>query len=228
MEKSEENRHKFILSNVRGLVLDVGCVGGDYQLAEEANLSSLTLKMACPEHRSSLFAIGLDLNRAGLIRLKKIEQSLNLICADSEHLPFRPEVFDVIIAAEIIEHLSNVGIFLAEVKEKLKAGGQLIGDVPNAYWYSYIIKALRSSLPPSSGTTHIHLFDEWNLKLLFLQHGFLPEIFYINQVVTSKKLKLFSLIMKNVFPKNSFFLSFRAKKESKIDAELLYKVMIPK
>jgi len=53
--------------------------------------------------------------------------------ATAEKLPFKPHVFDAVFAGEILEHLSNPGEMLDEVKRVLKPDGRLIVTVPNSY-----------------------------------------------------------------------------------------------
>lgn len=209
MEKSIQERVNFVINNIKGIVLDLGCVGGDYQWGINANLSPLHIKIS---QYSQFFTIGLDLNGPGLGMLKKSNSTLNLIHADAYNLPFQNLGLDTIIASELTEHLDNVGEFLDEIHRVLKKEGILVGDVPNAYRFSYIFLILFYSLPPSLNTTHIHLFDEWNLKILFRQHKFKSEIFYIPRIYTGMS-KVFNYLEK-LFPKTTDWLGFRARKES--------------
>lgn len=209
MEKSIQERIKFVIYHIKGIVLDLGCVGGDYQWGLNTPLSPLHLKIS---QGPQFFTIGLDLNGPGLGMLKKTNPTLNLIYADAYNLPFKNQALDTIIASELTEHLDNVGEFLDEIYRALKKEGILVGDVPNAYRFSYIFSLLFFSLPPSLNTTHIHLFDEWNLNLLFLQHKFKAEIFYIPRIYTGK-LKVFNYLEK-LFPKTTDWLGFRARKIS--------------
>lgn len=55
---------------------------------------------------------------------------VNLIVANAENLPYTNE-FDIIIAADIIEHVFNVGDFLTSVNRALKPNGRFIVKTPN-------------------------------------------------------------------------------------------------
>lgn len=218
MEKSIQERINFVSYHIKGIVLDLGCVGGDYLLGLNAPLSPLHLKIS---QGPQFFTIGLDLNGLGLCMLKKANPTLNLIYADACNLPFKSQALDTIIASELTEHLDNIGEFLDEIYRVLKNEGILVGDVPNAYRFSYIFLILFFSLPPSFNTTHIHLFDECNLNLRFLQHKFKAEIFYTPRIYTGKA-KVFNYLEK-IFPKTTDWLSFRARKISSDNTNLLLK-----
>lgn len=51
----------------------------------------------------------------------------------NETLPFDSEQFDVVIMAEVLEHLPYPHITLSEISRVLKPGGHYIGNVPLAY-----------------------------------------------------------------------------------------------
>jgi len=59
---------------------------------------------------------------------KKIKAKL--IRAKAEKLPFQANFFDVVLATEIIEHLSQPKLMLAEIQRVLKPGGCLILTTP--------------------------------------------------------------------------------------------------
>lgn len=53
--------------------------------------------------------------------------------ANAENFDFSNVKFDVILAADIIEHLSNPGLFLDSCARNLKLNGRLIITTPNCY-----------------------------------------------------------------------------------------------
>ena len=55
--------------------------------------------------------------------------------ADCGRLPFRSESFDVVVAFETIEHLSDAGAFLGETARVLTPPGLLIVSTPNRDYY---------------------------------------------------------------------------------------------
>lgn len=75
--------------------------------------------------------VGVDVSRPYLKTIKsKFEANLELILANAENIPFANE-FDVIIAADIIEHVFNVGDFLTSVNRALKLNGHFIVKTPH-------------------------------------------------------------------------------------------------
>ena len=54
-----------------------------------------------------------------------------VICCDAEYLPFKKNIFDAIISAEMIYYLENPEIFIKYSKEILKPNGKLSFAFPN-------------------------------------------------------------------------------------------------
>jgi 2-polyprenyl-3-methyl-5-hydroxy-6-metoxy-1,4-benzoquinol methylase len=75
--------------------------------------------------------VGIDISRPYLEAIKKKSTgNLELIIANAENIPFENE-FDVIVAADILEHVFNVGDFLASVNRALKPSGRFIVKTPH-------------------------------------------------------------------------------------------------
>lgn len=98
----------------KGWVLDVGTSAGDHLLSfkDETNF------------------VCLDLSLSALKLLKKRDNQTFPVCADAQKVPFRIEVFDSILAGDIMEHLIEDKIFLEEIFYILKRGGILSLSVP--------------------------------------------------------------------------------------------------
>jgi len=79
--------------------------------------------------------IGLDLEKR-CVKMTwnklKNKQSFQVVRADAQHLPFRTQVFDFIVCAEMLEHLPSPCLLLKGVTGTLKVGGKLIVSTPNA------------------------------------------------------------------------------------------------
>ena len=52
-------------------------------------------------------------------------------------LPFESEQFDLVIMSELLEHLCDLNIAVAEVRRVLKVKGSIIASVPNSLMYLY-------------------------------------------------------------------------------------------
>lgn len=93
-------------------ILDIGC--GDGVLLSLIKNSRL---------------YGVDLDQASLdFAVTKVKAKF--VRSPAEKLPFTGSFFDVVIATEIIEHLSRPQLMLAEIKRVLKPRGRIIISTP--------------------------------------------------------------------------------------------------
>jgi ubiquinone/menaquinone biosynthesis C-methylase UbiE len=106
-------KYKAILSRWRigheEMVLDVGC-GTGLLLREIPALS-----------------VGVDVSIPLLRRARRrIRRGHGLIRCDAEHLPFRGEIFDKILAVTVIQNISRPEVFLSEVRRVSRAGSGIV------------------------------------------------------------------------------------------------------
>ncbi|HET9624036.1 MAG TPA: methyltransferase domain-containing protein [Kofleriaceae bacterium] len=136
------DRRAYILDACRGArVLHLGCV--DHPFLAERLAAGTLLHAAIAEVASELW--GVDLDAAGLETLRAANFT-HLHAADIEHLAndARFDVrFDVIVAGEIVEHLTSPGAFLRQVPRLLAPGGKLLVTVPSAQSIRLAANALR-------------------------------------------------------------------------------------
>jgi len=132
-------RVQSILDEVRGRhILHVGCVGEvPRNKVEEKHSMHLQLCRAFPQAE----IIGIDTNHAGLQEMK--QKGLNVLFGDAENLEFGAR-FDIIVAGELIEHLSNPGRFLEGCRKSLKPNGQVILSTPNSFSPMYSLMYLKN------------------------------------------------------------------------------------
>jgi SAM-dependent methyltransferase len=82
--------------------------------------------------------------------------------ANAYHLPFRGEVFGVVVCTEVLEHTQSPDIVLSELRRVLKPGGKLLLSVPFAFPIHYAptdyYRFTRFGL--------IHLLQEWKIESL--------------------------------------------------------------
>ena len=107
-------------------ILDVGCGGG--LLCEP--LSKLGAKMT---------GIDASKNNIEVARLhsKKMDLKIEYICCSPEKLNFKNE-FDVVLNMEVIEHVSNVDLFLHNCSKLIKKNGMIFVATINRNLKSYI------------------------------------------------------------------------------------------
>jgi SAM-dependent methyltransferase len=82
---------------------------------------------------------------------------------NAETWPLKPQSFDVVVAAEVLEHLYHPERVLMRIQNMLRPGGMLIGSVPNAFTLKCRLKYLVASKrgTPLADAMHINQFG-WN------------------------------------------------------------------
>ena len=74
--------------------------------------------------------------------------------------------FDVVTAGDVIEHVSNQGLFLDNIRRHLMPGRRLILTTPNAKWPKVLFRP---------NATHVLWHDAFTLRQLLERHGFRVE-----------------------------------------------------
>lgn len=155
------DRLEWILSHIKHeKVLDIGCVGQAERFGSPRWLHGL-LKRVAKE------VVGIDIDEQGVKQL--VAKGYNVIVADAQDPKLTEilrEEFDVVVASELIEHLSNLGIFLDNVFKLLRSGGILILTTPNAQYRRHIF------LPNSHSCDHKVAFTMQLLEQLLRAHNF--------------------------------------------------------
>jgi SAM-dependent methyltransferase len=140
---------------VRGLgraerVLDLGC--GDGRLTAELDASELTA--------ADVSAVALERAARRLPGARLVE------LAPDAPLPFEDGSFELVLAAETLEHVRDVQLLLSEVRRVLAPGGELALTTPAT-------PALVRPEHPFS--PHLHRFTKGSLKLALSDLGFEVE-----------------------------------------------------
>lgn len=153
-----------ILELVQGRdVLDVGCVGGPGEVDLEQTSHARLAKAA----RSLL---GIDI--AAIEIERRQEQGYDVVVADAQSFHLGRK-FDVIVAADLIEHLGNSGAFLERAGEHLRPGGLLCIVTPNALSLNNALKSL-AGLRVRVNAEHTCWYDRTTLRQLLARYGFQP------------------------------------------------------
>jgi len=76
--------------------------------------------------------------------------------------------FDVIVMGDVIEHVNNPGLLLANIRKHLKKNGQLIVTTPNAKWWTVAYRP---------HPEHVVWHDKYTLTKLLQRFGFSVEQF---------------------------------------------------
>jgi methionine biosynthesis protein MetW len=122
-------------------VLDLGCRDG-----------ALT-----SEYLDGNNVVGVDVDRAALARAAARGIETAWVDLD-DPLPFEDASFDVVVAAEVLEHLRLPERALAEARRVLRPGGRLVGSVPNCFRLKTRLRFLLGRQPENDPTL-LHLFD---------------------------------------------------------------------
>ena len=109
--------------------------------------------------------VGVDVDREALAEAAKL--GIETLFADlDEALPFADASFDVVIVAEILEHLQFPARLVEEAARVLRPGGRIVGSVPNGYRLKSRLEFLLGG-PPDRDPTHLQLFAPDHVRRLF-------------------------------------------------------------
>lgn len=106
--------------------------------------------------------------------------------AEMTRLPFAAASFDVVVAAEVIEHIAEIDLALAEAARVLDAGGRLVVTVPYR-------ETLQHVTCPGCGARferngHLHTFDEDSLAARLRAAGLEPEARFVGPTRFSREI----------------------------------------
>lgn len=166
-------------------VLDLGTSYGQY----------IFLLNASAHRQQNAFFYGFDLSRTRLQIAQQIKNNQRLanvafVAIDIEKMNLKNAVFDIVIAAEVIEHLKDPKSFLQTVFKTLKPGGLLILTTPNKDNAILRFKGIFNALPhkivepatylveqteENSGYEHISVKKASEWKALFDNTNFILE-----------------------------------------------------
>ncbi len=163
-------------------LLDLGCGDGEFTLQAAKKIGTKRI------HGIEIVQADIDKARASGIDVHQ--------CDLNGSLPFESEIFDVIIASHIIEHLCHTDTFIREVYRMLKVGGYLLIATPNLAAFINVLFLLLGKQPTiaevsdvalvgtcsprgkcvnRAGPAHRRLFTIGVLKELLEYYGFKVE-----------------------------------------------------
>ena len=142
-------------------VLDIGCSSGNLGKA---------LKKA-----KSIKVVGLDIEESDVLLAKKnLDEAhlLNIETDDISHLG----MFDIVVFADVIEHLLNPIHALEKVKSVLKPGGKIVFSIPNMANVTIRLELLKGKFAYKDfgllDRTHLHFYDKQEVERVFTEAGF--------------------------------------------------------
>lgn len=145
-------------------VLDVGCSSGNFG-------AELIDKKKCT-------VVGIDIDKDDVELAKKRLTEVHLLNIENDDLPGIGK-FDVIVMADVIEHLINPARALNKLGKHLSPGGKLIFSVPNMANFANRIELLRGRFEYTEygllDETHLHYYDRIQLETVLSAGGFEVE-----------------------------------------------------
>lgn len=139
------------------VVLDVGFWGQGVTSTDE-NWPHRLIKQKAKE------VYGLDLDFA-----KEFEGNDHYFKMSAESFSI-PVHFDVIFAGDLIEHLSNPGLFLDSCSKHLKPGGKLVMTTPNCFSFFSLTEKITKT-EPTVNRDHTCYFNFKTLRQLLQKNG---------------------------------------------------------
>ena len=142
-------------------VLDVGCATG-----------SLTLRMNRGKDNSVL-GLEPDAQRAALARARGLEVSCAIL---DEAFVATAGKFDVVVLADVIEHVAAPAELLRNAGALLRDGGRILASVPNVAHWTVRLQLLFGRFEYASigimDATHLRFYTRATLRRLFEAEGF--------------------------------------------------------
>ncbi len=161
-------RYDFILESISGYqqctnrgflrVLDAGC-GDGIQLQGLIQMERLEIW-------------GIDYNPIRTERVKQKFENVKIICGDLLCMPFKPEVFDVVLCSQVIEHVLQDDLLLVALRKMIKTRGLLILGTPNE---GCLMGRLRNHIFERNilkNTDHLHFYQESVIRRKIETAGF--------------------------------------------------------
>jgi 2-polyprenyl-3-methyl-5-hydroxy-6-metoxy-1,4-benzoquinol methylase len=111
-----------------------------------------------------------DLSEKNLQKIREINSRVNTVYADALNLPLEEGSFDLIVALEVLEHITDPKNAVDNWKRLLKPNGRLLITVPYKETIRYTLCIHCNQKTPVN--SHLHTFDRESLYKLLNHHGF--------------------------------------------------------
>lgn len=137
-------RHAYVLARCAGKrVLHIGCVDSGILAERFARGELMHQRLAATA--AEVWGVDVDADGIAFLQARGVP---HLSVADAATVGAAPalagQAFDVIVASELVEHLSNPGLFLDSVQALMVPGRtDLVLSVPNAFKYGTLVGLLR-------------------------------------------------------------------------------------
>lgn len=171
------SKNRSIICRSRGnRVLHLGCIGfTDLETSERVNLAKETLHWSLTQIAD---VIGVDYSKEEIEEYKRLGIFDNIVNGNVEKLDQLnlKEKFDVIVAGDIIEHISNPGLMLEGLKRFCHTNTQLVLTTPNAFGLANYIRYMMGQF--KEGREHVMTFNIHNMENLLSRYNYTIEEAY--------------------------------------------------
>lgn len=194
------SKNEFILSKCKNKnVLDLGCI--EHNLFQERILKKEWLHMNIQKVAKSL--IGIDILKEYITELNK--KGFNIVFGNVEKLDKVAELkgkkFDVIVAGDLIEHLSNQGNFINSIKTFCKENTEVIITTPNCFSTKFMIPYFFYG-KEKVRKDHTCWFSINTLKQLLELNGFIvTESYFRSDLKINGIRPFFRVTLRKIFPR---------------------------
>lgn len=166
------DRDKWLVDLVKDKsVLHVGCTDHPITVEKIANGRILHAQLL----KSAKQVTGLDYDNEGIDRLRELFPGQRFVSHNAEELPaceaLKLDRFQMVVAADVVEHLSNFGRFLEGVKPLLEDGGALVMTTPSAFSIKRMVPMMLMGVERVH-PDHTAYYSLATLKRLLSRHGF--------------------------------------------------------
>ncbi len=169
-------REKIILNLIKDKdVLDVGSVGQ----SDEYCLWNI---MA--DHCKSITGVDLPVAADTAKKIFHIQEKgvahkndRRIIYGNIEHISLE-KTFDVAVAGDVVEHISNQGLFFDNIHKHLRNDGKFIITTPNAKWPTVFLKPNATHLFWHDIYTLSNILERHNFKISFMKYYYGNKMYY--------------------------------------------------
>lgn len=129
VDQTEKRLIFSMIKTERGRALDLGCGTGNYTIEP---------------YKKGFDVIGVDLSQE-MLKIAKVKiPNVLFIRADAYNLPFKKEVFDLVLSVTMFEFIHEPEKVLNEIYRVLKPGGEVVIGTMNGRSLWFIFKRLKS------------------------------------------------------------------------------------
>ena len=185
-----------------GKVLDVGCLDGTIGALFQESGNEVS---------------GIDASEPAIRKARQRGINVKLVNLE-EDLPFPDEIFDLVFAGEVLEHIFDIDHLLEEIFRVLKPSGHLLLTTPNlaAFGRRLLLFVNRNPHIEISFTEiaagHIRYFVKHTLFDLLRRHSFIPVQFTSDVINFNRKGTFRSCWLAKLFPTFGRSLIVKARK----------------